>query len=62
MLPIGVHGRRRSQEIVHNDFERPRLEQIEANSDERQKQPENRLSPERLIVPKDAPVNGHLNF
>src|SRR5207247_9725294 len=49
-------------EIVNNDLERPRLEQVEANSDERQKQAKNCLSPKRLIVPKDAPIDGHLNF
>ena len=60
--PIAAYGNARSQEIVHDDLERPRLEQIQANSDERQKQTENRLSPKRLVVPKDALINGHLNF
>ena len=62
MLPIAPRSRRWPQEIVNDDFERPRLEQIQANADERQKQAENRFSPERLVIAKDAPVNRHLNF
>ena len=62
VLPIAARSRRWSQEIVHDDFERPRLEQIQANADERQKQADYRFSPERLVIAKDAPVNRHLNF
>ena len=62
MLPIAPRSRRWSQEIVNDDFEWPRLEQIQANADERQKQADYRFSPERLVIAKDAPVNRHLNF
>ena len=53
---------RRSQEIVYNDFEWPRFEQIQADADQRQKQAEYRFSPERLVIAKDAPVNRHVNL
>jgi len=60
--PIALRGPRWPQEIVNNDFEWPRLEQIQANADQRQKQADYRFSPERLVIAKDAPVNRHLNF
>ena len=61
-MPIAPRSRRWSQEIVHDDFEWPRFEQIEANADERQKQANYRFSPEQLVIEKDAPVNRHLNL
>src|SRR5215469_2907594 len=56
--PIAVRGNARSQKIVHDDLERPRLKQVQDNTDKRQKQAEDRLSPKRLVVPEDAPING----
>ena len=61
-MPIAPRSRRWSQEIVNDDFEWPRLEQIKANADERQKQANCRFSPEQLVIEKDAPVNRHLNL
>src|SRR5215831_8861542 len=60
--PITSRSRCWSQEIVHDDFERPWLEQIQPNAEERQKQTNYRFSPERLVIAKDAPVDGHANF
>jgi hypothetical protein len=48
--------------MVNVDLDWRRLEQIQANADERQKQADYRFSPERLVIAKDAPVNRHLNF
>jgi hypothetical protein len=61
-VPIAARSRRWSQEIVNDDFEWPRFEQIQANADQRQKQANYCFSPERLVIAKDAPVNRHLNF
>ena len=60
--PIAARSRRWSQEIVDDDLKRPRLEQIQADADQRQKQADYRLSPKRLVIAKDAPVDGHANF
>jgi hypothetical protein len=57
--PIASRSRRWSQEIIHDDFERPGLEQIQPDADERQKQASYRFSPKRLVIAKDAPVDGH---
>jgi hypothetical protein len=59
-VPIAARSGRWSQEIVNDDFEWPRFEQIQANADQREKQANYRFSPERLVVAKDAPVNRHL--
>jgi hypothetical protein len=61
-VPITPRSRRWSQKIIHDDFERPRLEQIQADADQRQKQANYRFSPERLVIAKDASVDGHWDF
>jgi hypothetical protein len=56
---MAPRSRRWSQKIVNDDFEWPRLEQIQANTDERQKQADDRFAPERLVIAKDAAINRH---
>ena len=59
---ITARGWIRSQKIVYDDFERPYLEQIQADAEEREQQSDNRLRQKGPVVTKDAPVDRHGNF
>ncbi len=52
----------RTKEIVHDQLKRPRFEQIQANADKRDEQPEDRLPQKRSVVAEHAPVDRHLSL
>src|SRR5882724_1648496 len=47
------------QNLIHNDLERPRLEQIQTDPDKRQQKPKRSLRPERPVVSKNATIDRH---
>ena len=61
-MPVTTRRWTRTKKIVHDQFKRPRLEKIQTDGDERQKQSKNGLSKERSVVTEDAPVDRHLNL
>jgi hypothetical protein len=48
--------------MIHDNFKRPRFEQVQGYAEERQKQSENRLPEERPVIAENAPVDRHVNF
>jgi hypothetical protein len=60
--PITAHCRPRTKEIVHDQLKRPRFEQIQANANKRDEQPEDRLTQKRSVVTENAPVDRHVIF
>src|SRR5207249_7172253 len=60
--PIRVNRWAGSQKIVNDDLERPRLEQVQADSEKREKEPENRLSQEWSVVAENASIDPHVEI
>jgi hypothetical protein len=60
--PIARYGGPGTQEIVDDYFKWPGLEQIQTNTDNRQKQSEDRLPKEWAVITEDAPVDRHGEF
>src|SRR5437879_5370294 len=60
--PITARYRARTKEIVYDQLKRPRFEQIQANADKRDEQPEDRLTQKRSVVTENATVDRHLNL
>ena len=47
------------QDMIDNHFERPRLEQIQSDTDECEAKTEQRLRQKWLVIIQNAPVNRH---
>src|SRR5438094_206002 len=60
--PIRANRWAGSQKIVNDDLERPRLEQVQADSEKREKEPENRLSQEWSVVAENASIDPHVEI
>lgn len=50
------------QNVVDDELERPRFEQIQGDADDREEQSGDRLRKKRPIVTNDASVDRHIDF
>src|SRR5439155_26068375 len=61
-VPVGPYRCPCAQKIVNDDLEWPWLEEVQADADKSQGQPEDCLPQEWPVVAENAPIDRHLNL